>query len=74
LNISVRLQVAKNSQRGLTFAARLCDQRLGKKGDRSMVWGLTALLIVSLIVTAGRRHSRYLDELERKGGQVWPDR
>ena len=32
-----------------------------------MIWAVAALLVCAAIVLAGRRHSRYLDELDRKG-------
>jgi hypothetical protein len=31
-----------------------------------MMWGLAGLLIGAAIIIAGRRHSRYLDELDRR--------
>jgi hypothetical protein len=31
-----------------------------------MMWGLAGLLVCAAIVVAGRRHSRYLDELDRR--------
>jgi hypothetical protein len=37
-----------------------------------MIWGLATLLVCATIVLAGRRHSRYLDELDRRREQVWP--
>jgi hypothetical protein len=36
-----------------------------------MMWGLAVLLVCATIVIAGRRHSRYLDELDRKHEQAW---
>jgi hypothetical protein len=37
-----------------------------------MIWGLAILSACGMIVLAGRRHSRYLDELDRRREQVWP--
>jgi hypothetical protein len=37
-----------------------------------MIWSLAILSACATIVVAGRRHSRYLDELDRRREQVWP--
>jgi hypothetical protein len=36
-----------------------------------MIWALGGLLVCAAIVIAGRRHSRYLDELDRQRDEVW---
>jgi hypothetical protein len=36
-----------------------------------MMWGLAVLSVCATIVLAGRRHSRYLDELDRSHERVW---
>jgi hypothetical protein len=48
----------------------LIDDRISLGGE-AMIWGLAILLVCVTIVLAGRRHSRYLDELDRRREQVW---